>query len=91
MYHLKMYLKKKRIVHFRVHKIFAREDQQGEVNRQTWSPRGCNFEVLGLGLEDQVFGLGLEASSSRKLACSQLEDSTFFELLKFCRSSEKKF
>ena len=39
-----------------------------------------HFEVLGLGLEDQVFGLGLglEASSSRKLACPRLEDSIIF-------------
>ena len=35
-----------------------------------------HFEVLGLGLEGQV--LGLWASSSRKLACPRLEDSTFF-------------
>ena len=28
-----------------------------------------HFEVLGLGLEGQVLRLGLEASSSRKLAC----------------------
>ena len=39
-----------------------------------------NFEVLGLGLglEGQVLGLGLEASSPRKLACPRLEDSTIF-------------
>ena len=37
-----------------------------------------HFEVLGLGLEGQVLGLGLEASSPRKLACSRLEDSTIF-------------
>ena len=38
----------------------------------------------------EVLGLGLEASSSQKLPCSRLEDSTFFELLKFCRLPEKK-
>ena len=48
-----------------------------------------HFEVLGL--KDQVFGLGLHASSPRKLACPRLEDSTFFEWLKFCRSPQKKF
>ena len=50
-----------------------------------------HFEVLGLGLEGQVLGLGLEASRPRKLPCPRLEDSTFFELLKFCRLPEKKF
>ena len=39
-----------------------------------------HFEVLGLGLgvENQVLGLGLEASRPRKLACPRLEDSTIF-------------
>ena len=39
-----------------------------------------DFEVLGLGLglEGQVLGLGLEASSPRKLACPRLKDSTIF-------------
>ena len=37
-----------------------------------------HFEVLGLGLEGQVLGLGLETSSPRKLACPRLEDSTIF-------------
>ena len=37
-----------------------------------------HFEVLGLGLEGQVLGLGLEAPSPRKLACPRLEDSTIF-------------
>ena len=39
-----------------------------------------HFEVLGLGLviEGQVLGVGLEASSPRKLPCPQLEDSTIF-------------
>ena len=49
------------------------------------------FEVLGLGLEGQVLGLGLEASSPRKLACPRLEDSTFFELVKFCGALDKFF
>ena len=39
----------------------------------------------------EVLGLGLEASSPRKLACPRLEDSTFFELLKFCGALEKFF
>ena len=51
-----------------------------------------HFEVLGLGLEGQVLGLGLEASSPQKLACPRLEDSTsavVFESLKFCGALEK--
>ena len=40
-----------------------------------------HFEVLGLGLEGQVLGLGLEASSPRKLACPRLEDSTILRSL----------
>ena len=43
-----------------------------------------HFEVLNLGLEGQVFGLGLEASSPRKLPCPRLKDSTIFEQLTFC-------
>ena len=39
-----------------------------------------HFEVLGLGL-------GLEALGPRKLPCPRLEDSTFFEPLKFCRKT----
>ena len=50
-----------------------------------------HFEVLGLGLEGQVLGLGLEASSPRKLACPRLEDSTIFWMLKFCGALEKFF
>ena len=39
-----------------------------------------HFEVLGLGHEGQVLGLGLglKASSPWKLACPRLEDSTIF-------------
>ena len=37
-----------------------------------------HFEVLGLDLEGQVLGLGLEASSPQKLACPRLEDSSIF-------------
>ena len=42
------------------------------------------FEVLNLGLEGQVFGLGLEASSPRKLPCPRLKDSSTFKPLTFC-------
>ena len=46
--------------------------------RTFWASR-THFEVLGLGLE---------ASSPRKLACPWLEDSTIFELLKVCGAPE---
>ena len=50
-----------------------------------------HFEVLGLGLEGQVLGLGLglEASSPRKLACPRLEDSTIFWKVKILWSGWK--
>ena len=49
-----------------------------------------------LGLEDvldafEVFGLGLEASSPRKLACPRLEDSTIFWIVKILWSAWKNF
>ena len=50
-----------------------------------------HFEVLGLGLEGQVLGLGLEASSPRKLACPRLEDSTIFWIVKILWSAWKIF
>ena len=50
-----------------------------------------HFEVLGLGLEGQVLGLGLEASSSRKLACPRLEDSPIFWIVKILWSAWKIF
>ena len=52
-----------------------------------------DFEVLGLGLEGQVLGLGLglEASSPRKLACPRLEDSTNFWKVKILWRSLEKF
>ena len=55
-----------------------------------------HFEVLGL--EGQVLGLGLEASSPWKLACPRLEDSTIFWIVKilwsacvFCGDRLKNF
>ena len=67
-------------------------------HNQMWSPRGRPWPrghvlkslALVLALKPQVLGLGLEASSPRKLPSPRLEDSTYFELLKFCRSPEKK-
>ena len=48
-----------------------------------------HFEVLGL--EGQVLGLGLEASSPRKLACPRLEDSTIFWIVKILWNAWKIF
>ena len=50
-----------------------------------------HFKVLGLGLEGQVLGLGLEASSPQKLACSRLEDSTISWIVKILWSTWKIF
>ena len=55
-----------------------------------WSPRGRPWPrgrprahilkslALALASKPQVLGLGLEASSPRKLPCPRLEDSTIF-------------
>ena len=55
---------------------------------QRWSPQGCPWprgrprghilKPLALASKPQVLGLGLEASSPRKLPCPRLEDSTIF-------------
>ena len=50
-----------------------------------------HFQVLGLGLEGQVLGLGFEASSPRKLACPRLEDSTIIWIVKILWSAWKIF
>ena len=50
-----------------------------------------HFEVLGLGLEGQVLGLGLEASSPRNLASPRLEESTIFWIVKILWSAWKIF
>ena len=42
------------------------------------TPSRTHFYVLVLGLEDQVLGLGLQASSSRKLPSPRLESSIIF-------------
>ena len=49
---------------------------RGQILKSLALASRTDFEVLGL--EDQVLGLGLEASSPRKLACPRLEDSTIF-------------
>ena len=55
---------------------------------QRWSPRGRPWprgrprghilKSLALASKPQVLGLGLEASSPRKLPCPRLEDSSIF-------------
>ena len=67
--------------------IITRELESSRTSLASTISSRTHFEVLGLGLEGQV--LGLEASSPRKLPCPPAEDSTFFELLKFCRALEK--
>ena len=62
---------------------------------QRWSPRGRPWprghilKSLALASKPQVLGLGLglEALGPRKLPCPRLEDSPFFEPLKFCRKT----
>ena len=40
------------------------------------------FEVLGLGFETQILGVGLEAFKSSKMSCPRLKDSIIFCLVK---------
>ena len=72
--------------------IIAKYSAEVESSRTSLASR-TDFEVLGLGLglEGQVLGLGLEASSPRKLACPRLEDSTIFWKVKILWSSWKFF
>ena len=59
---------------------FLSEVESSRTSLASRTSSRTHFEVLGLGLEGQVLGLGvgLETSSPRKLACSRLEDSTIF-------------
>ena len=41
-----------------------------------------HFEILSLGLESKVFGLGLEAYQSSKMPCPRSRTALFFDLLK---------
>ena len=45
----------------------------------------------GLGLEGHILGLGFEASSSPKLACPRLENSTIFIVVKSLWGAWKNF
>ena len=65
------------------------ENDALQVYRLLFTRGGVLEDVLGL--EDTSSSPWPEASSSRKLLCPRLEDSTIFEWLKFCRSAEKCF
>ena len=70
--------------------IIAFSIAEVESSRTSLASR-TDFEVLGLGLEGQVLGLGFEASSPRKLACPRLEDSSIFLIVKISWSARKIF
>ena len=70
---------------------YAAEVESSRTSLASRTSSRTDFEVLGLGLEGQVLGLGLEASSPRKLACSRLEDSTIFWIVKILWSAWKIF
>ena len=59
---------------------FLSEVESSRTSLASRTSSRTHFEVLGLGLglEGQVLGLGLETSSPQKLACPRLEDSTIF-------------
>ena len=77
------------------HKVKSRgevlEDVLGldDVSRTHFEVLGLGLEnqVLVLGLENQVLVLGLEASSLRKLTVLGSRTALFFEQLKFCRKT----
>ena len=73
--------------------FFVTEVESSRTSLASRTSSRTDFEVLGLGLglEGQVLGLGLEASSPRKLACPRLEDSTIFWKVKILWSGWKIF
>ena len=75
----------------RMRLIWLAEVESSRTSLASRTSSRTHFEVLGLGLEGQVLGLGLEASSPRKLACPRLEDSTIFWIVKILRSAWKIF
>ena len=58
---------------------------------RTFLSSRTHFDVLGLGLEGQVFGLGLEALSPRKLPCPRLDDGSSFWIAKILYIAWKIF
>ena len=65
-------------------KTFKSEVESSRTSLASRTSSRTDFEVLGLGL-------GLEASSPRKLACPRLEDSTIFWNVKILWSAWKIF
>ena len=53
--------------------------------------RAINLVIARGGVLEDVLGLGLEASSPRKLACPRLEDSSIFLIVKILWSAWKIF
>ena len=62
-------------IHF---KLYAAEVESSRTPLAWRTSLRTHFEVHGLGLEGQVFGFGLEASSPQKLPFPRLENSTIF-------------
>ena len=67
--------------HTRFCALYLPEVESSRTSLASRTSSRTHFEVLGhgLGLEGQVLGLGLEASSPRKLACPRAEDRPIFE------------
>ena len=73
----------------RIQRLYLPEVESSRTSLASRTSSRTHFEVLGL--EGQVLGLGLEASSSRKLACPRLEDITIFWNVKILWSAWKIF
>ena len=71
--------------------LFVAEVESSRTSFASRTSSRIDFEVLSLGLEGQVLGLGLETSSPRKLACPRLEDSSIFWNVKILWSARKIF
>ena len=75
-------------------KFYLSEVESSRTSLASRTSSRTHFEVLGLGLEGQVLGLGLEASRPQVLENWPVLGSRtalFFELLKFCEALEKFF
>ena len=68
-------------------KIAWVHDCQGSQKKSTMPEVESSRTSLASRTHFEVLGLGLEATSPRKLPCPWLEDSTIFEPLKFCRKT----
>ena len=72
-------------------KILKAEVESSRTSLASRTSSRTHFEVLGLEGQVLSLGLGLEASSPRKLACPRLEDSTIFWKVKILWSAWKIF